>query len=139
MWPETGTTVFVRKVSDGNSTTLLVVEVANSGIHWMEPRDLHVLQMAPTINAKSGQGISSRHTGGALVLFGDGSSRYVRDNLSAADLRIADGTRGGHVRGIRIAGPSNRWAIRTVAASAHFYIANGSNWHRAHKFFVVRR
>jgi prepilin-type processing-associated H-X9-DG protein len=86
MWPENGTTD-LRKVSDGTSMTLLVVEVANSGIHWMEPRDLHVLQMAPTINAKSGQGISSRHIGGAQVLFADGHVRFITDSLSGADLR----------------------------------------------------
>ena len=55
--------VAVSDISDGAANTLLVVEIANSGIHWMEPRDLHLVQMAPTINPKSGQGISSRHTG----------------------------------------------------------------------------
>jgi hypothetical protein len=85
-WPGTSTTT-IRDLSDGTASTLLVVEVANSGIHWMEPRDLHVLQMAPTINAKSGQGISSRHTGCACVLFADGSTRYIPDSLSADDLR----------------------------------------------------
>jgi hypothetical protein len=85
-WPESGTTVF-GDIRDGTSNTLLVVEVANSGIHWMEPRDLHVVQMAPTINAKSGQGISSRHTGGAHGLIADGSVRFIADSLSAEDLR----------------------------------------------------
>src|SRR5205823_4350421 len=70
-------------VADGTSSTLLVVEIANSGIHWMEPRDLHVLQMAPTINPKAGQGISSRHIGGAQVLFADGSVRFLSEKLPA--------------------------------------------------------
>jgi prepilin-type processing-associated H-X9-DG protein len=52
---------------------------ANSGIHWMEPRDLHVLQMAPTINAKSGQGLSSAHNGGAHVLLADGAVRFLSE------------------------------------------------------------
>jgi len=72
---------------DGTSNTLLVVEVANSGIHWMEPRDLHVLQMAPTINAKAGQGISSRHKAGAHALAADGSVRFFPDNLTADQIR----------------------------------------------------
>ena len=84
-WPESGTTA-IRDISDGTSNTILVVEVANSGIHWMEPRDLHVVQMAPTINAKSGQGISSRHTGGAHVLLADGSTRFITEHFAAADL-----------------------------------------------------
>ena len=36
--------------TDGTSNTLLVVEVKGSGIHWMEPRDLHVVQTAPGVN-----------------------------------------------------------------------------------------
>ena len=60
-------------IGDGTSNTIMVVEVANSGIHWMEPRDLHVTQMAPTINPPTGQGISSNHPNLANVAFGDGS------------------------------------------------------------------
>jgi hypothetical protein len=85
-WPERGATK-IRDITDGTSATLLVVEVANSGIHWMEPRDLHVVQMAPTVNAKSGQGISSRHTGGAQSLIADGAVRFVPESLSAEILR----------------------------------------------------
>src|SRR5262245_34901715 len=49
VWQE-GKSVKQRDVTDDPDATLLVVEVANSGVHWMEPRDLHILQMAPTIN-----------------------------------------------------------------------------------------
>jgi len=76
-------------ISDDGSKTLLLVEVANSGIHWMEPRDLHILQMAPTVNAKAGQGISSRHQGGAFVLPADihAHAEFLSDRLSAATVR----------------------------------------------------
>jgi prepilin-type processing-associated H-X9-DG protein len=85
-WPEHGA-ASLPDIKDGTINTLLVVEVANSGIHWMEPRDLHVVQMAPTINAKSGQGISSRDTGGAHVLLADGSVRFISETLTADALR----------------------------------------------------
>jgi hypothetical protein len=85
-WPDRGTTSYPNFV-DGISNTLLVVEVADSGIHWMEPRDLHIVQMARTINPQLGQGISSLHTGGALGLLGDGSVRFIPKDLAQDDLR----------------------------------------------------
>jgi len=69
--------VVMRDIRDGLSRTIMVVEIADSGIHWMEPRDLHVVQMAPDINAKAGQGVSSRHGTGAIVLFADGHVEYI--------------------------------------------------------------
>jgi prepilin-type processing-associated H-X9-DG protein len=53
----------------------------------MEPRDLHVSQMASTINPKPGQGISSLHKGGAHILMGDGSARFVSDKTSPEVIR----------------------------------------------------
>ena len=53
-----------RKLSDfkNPSKTILLVEVANSGIHWAEPRDLYVGSNGGRhINPKVGQGVSSRH------------------------------------------------------------------------------
>ena len=82
VWPESGATT-IGDIKDGTSNTLMIVEVANSGIHWMEPRDLHAVQMAPTINPKSGQGISSPHIGGAQVLMADGSVRFISEQLTA--------------------------------------------------------
>lgn len=74
-------TTRLSDIADGSSNTLLVVEVAKSGIHWMEPRDLHVLQMARGINPKAGQGISSIHPGCANVSFADGSVRFLPDDF----------------------------------------------------------
>jgi hypothetical protein len=71
----------VKGVPDGEGNTLLVVEVADSGIHWMEPRDLHVGRMAPGINAKAGQGISSKHKGIANVAFADARVMLLQDDI----------------------------------------------------------
>jgi prepilin-type processing-associated H-X9-DG protein len=68
------------------SKTILVVEVANSGINWAEPRDLYVGQMAAGVNPKSGQGISSAHRGGANALFTDGHVEFIPDNIDPKKL-----------------------------------------------------
>jgi hypothetical protein len=85
-WQE-GKCTKLSDISDDPDSTLLLVEVANSGVHWMEPRDLQILQMAPTINPQGGQGISSRHAGGAHVATAGGRVRFLSDRLPAATIR----------------------------------------------------
>jgi hypothetical protein len=82
-------------VADGLAHTLLVVEVAKSDIHWMEPRDLHFSQMSKTINAATGQGISSPHKGIASVAFADGRVRVLHDSVSAETIESLLTVRGG--------------------------------------------
>jgi prepilin-type processing-associated H-X9-DG protein len=88
MWPGEKA-IKMADIKDGTSNTLMVVEVHNSGIHWMEPRDLHVTQMPLAINPPRGQGISSAHQGGANVTFADGSVRFLKNDLSSESLRAA--------------------------------------------------
>ena len=85
-WPGTQQ-ISLKDLSDGVGQTILLVEVANSGIHWMEPRDLYVAQMAPDINPTAGQGISSFHPGCALVSFADGHTEVLRTTVSSEELR----------------------------------------------------
>jgi prepilin-type processing-associated H-X9-DG protein len=97
-WPGTQS-VKLSDFADGRSNTILVAEVANSGIHWMEPRDLHVLQMNPAINPKAGQGISSAHDGGAHALLADGSVRFLKNDLPVTTVRALLTIRGGETIG----------------------------------------
>lgn len=84
-WPGTES-ISTSDIKDGTETTVIVVEVTNSGIHWMEPRDLHVVQMSRTVNGKAGQGISGPHKDGAYVLRADGAVLFVRDGMSSAGI-----------------------------------------------------
>jgi type II secretory pathway pseudopilin PulG len=93
-WPGTRC-IQMGDIGDGLSNTLLLAEVHKSGIHWMEPRDLHVLQMAPGINPKAGQGISSAHPGGAQVALADGSTWFLSESIAPATLRKLLTIRGG--------------------------------------------
>src|SRR5262249_22208558 len=81
-------------ITDDHESTVMLVEVADSGLHWMEPRDLHILQMAPTINPKGGRGMSSRHAAGPVRTDApDFSPRSYRLGRSAACSRsiVANG------------------------------------------------
>jgi prepilin-type processing-associated H-X9-DG protein len=84
--------------SKGTSNTLLVVECANSGIHWMEPRDLEFDRLDFTVNgparvgrsgaaSSGGQGVSSEHSGGANALFTDGHVGFVSANVAPEVLK----------------------------------------------------
>jgi prepilin-type processing-associated H-X9-DG protein len=96
VWPAPDVCRF-DDITDGNSTTILVVEVANSGIHWAEPRDLHVTQMAREVNPSAGMGLSSHHTGGTNVLRVDGSVRWIADDTPPEQLRAMLTRAGGEV------------------------------------------
>ncbi len=77
------------------SQTILLIEVTNSNIHWMEPRDLQLSEITFKVNPKKGQGISSPHTGsrfphrpaGASAAFLDGTVRFLPETTSPQELR----------------------------------------------------
>jgi len=85
-WPGSST-VKDADVVDGPSDTIHVVEVRNSGIHWIEPRDLGAAVLVPAINPKKGGAISSGHREGANVLFCDGKVEFLTDETGAAAVR----------------------------------------------------
>jgi prepilin-type processing-associated H-X9-DG protein len=87
--------VAMSQILDGTSSTLLVVEVHDSGISWLEPRDLHISQMPMAVNPKRGQGMNSRHGSTndrgpgrvAQAAFCDGHTQSLSSKLSPKSLR----------------------------------------------------
>ena len=61
---------------DGRGNSILLVEIANSNIHWMEPRDLNFEEMSFVVNDPQRPSISSPHPCGPGVVFADHISAY---------------------------------------------------------------
>jgi prepilin-type processing-associated H-X9-DG protein len=72
---------------ENTTDTILLVEVAGSGIPWMEPRDLSLQDALRGINAQPGPSISSSHPGRVVVLFADGYVQTVHESLTIDELR----------------------------------------------------
>lgn len=91
VWPG-AKCISLSDITDGSENTILVVEVHNSGIQWMEPRDLDVSQMPMTINAKPATkgarpGISSGHPRVAQAARADGSVFAILEDTPPAKVR----------------------------------------------------
>ena len=65
----------------------MVAEMSDSGIHWMEPRDLKVGEMSFKINDNVRKGIRSQHHGVANAMFADGSVRRLSEDIDPKVLR----------------------------------------------------
>ena len=77
-----------RKLSEFKNPggTILVIEIAHSGIQWAEPRDLYIGQMPMSVNPKFGQGISSDHPTGVNAVFVDGSVHFIPNSINPKTL-----------------------------------------------------
>jgi prepilin-type processing-associated H-X9-DG protein len=94
VWPGEKSLSF-RSITDGMSSTIMVVEVASSGIQGSEPRDLDYSKLAMQINPQGGGGISSLHgktsrheASGAQVVFADGSVHFLSSDLKPTTLKL---------------------------------------------------
>jgi type II secretory pathway pseudopilin PulG len=69
------------EITDGLSNTIMIVEVADSGVNWAEPKDLKFNKIDFKINGPKKPGIGSHHPGGVNVAMGDASVHYVPDSV----------------------------------------------------------
>ncbi len=78
----------IREITDGTSNTIMVVEACGQRIPWAEPRDVSFEDTPTGVNLSGSKpnhsdGIaSSYHLGGARVLLGDGSVRFLSESTS---------------------------------------------------------
>jgi prepilin-type processing-associated H-X9-DG protein len=83
--PETAspgpTSLRLKDFVDGMSHTIVVAEMSESGIHWMEPRDLNFEDMSFRVNDPRNNCIRSRHPGVANAMFADGTVRSLSEDI----------------------------------------------------------
>lgn len=85
LWPGSETRR-LASVTDGLSNTIAIVEVANSGINWLQPRDFTVAELQAVMHPVEKAAGSTNHSGGRLVLMADSSVQFVHDRISREQL-----------------------------------------------------
>ncbi len=80
-------TTSIADVRDGTAETIMVAEVADSGIDWMEPRDFIAGSMSMVINDRSRLSVSSHDPRGPHVICVDGSRRVLNPALPERSLK----------------------------------------------------
>jgi prepilin-type processing-associated H-X9-DG protein len=79
--------ISLADIRDGLSNTVLVVELAGSGVNWLEPSDWDTSQSSFTVNEDTGADPQSNHPNVVNVLFGDGSVQTLNDWTDVEELR----------------------------------------------------
>lgn len=85
MWP--GCAPAKQAVDGSAEDKILVIEVVNSDILWMEPRDLTLEQALDAIQPKQGVGIGSRHWDGIHYVTVGGEVRKLDPKIDRESLR----------------------------------------------------
>lgn len=86
VFPSSGVGGSLRQITDGQSSTILIVEVADSGCHWLEPGDLDYSLMPLGVNVDMRLGVSDPHASGAWVVMADGKTLFIDEREGGAFL-----------------------------------------------------
>ncbi len=86
MWPA-NSTMKHTDIPDGPSQTIMVVEISNSDIHWMEPRDLPVEELEEWLDPDHKPRIFGNHIEGSVVAYADGSVKMLPRAVTIERLR----------------------------------------------------
>lgn len=84
---EPNETVSFADIRDGTYYSILAIEVAGSGISWMEPRDMSVDEAVAYITNPSATGLRHVHPGGVNVAMADASVIVISSTIDPQVLR----------------------------------------------------
>jgi hypothetical protein len=85
LWPGSTSATLVKDGSDNDE--ILVIEIINSDIHQLEPRDLTLDEALQVIQPKSGIGIGSRHQAGIHYVTASDQVRTLDRNIDRESLK----------------------------------------------------
>jgi prepilin-type processing-associated H-X9-DG protein len=86
IWPD-GKQARIADVTDGISNTLMIVEIAHSDIHWMEPRDLPVEELPAWLDPNHRPQLLGNHIEGGLVAYADGHVEMLPRDVTIERLK----------------------------------------------------
>jgi prepilin-type processing-associated H-X9-DG protein len=87
----------IRDITDGTSNTMMVIDVSKNMGPWGAggPSTIRALTKAPYINGPDGLG--GTHRGGGMVLFADGSVRFISEEVDDEVMEGISTIQGGEV------------------------------------------
>jgi hypothetical protein len=89
----------VRDITDGTSNTIMVFEVQEGLGPWAQGGKTSVRSLAQEPYIHGPDGIGGRHAGGAFVLMGDASARFVSENIDPTLMKALATQAGGETVG----------------------------------------
>ncbi len=79
--------VRIADILDGTSNTILVIEVAGTGISWTEPRDITLEEAVTFITDPDSSPFEQTHFDGVNVLMADGRAQFLPNSIDPQVLR----------------------------------------------------
>lgn len=91
MWPASGY-MRMADIVNGTSNIIMVVEISDSDIHWMEPRDLPIEELTEWLKPNHKPALLASHVRGkvrgGIVVFADGHTEFLPHDISEKRLRV---------------------------------------------------